>query len=254
MLFDADRTDIYNYNDIRRIVTGLFSFPDKFYSVHCIWNWNWTHLKLCREICSSVIAHWRRAYTHKHNSIVIILVVYAPEKQSTSLSLYYPIGILPMRNLLSQNFDNMLCTINWHWLVSFCIYRTEFSWIFHWRWYTHSCIKRIYINYRCKWCYVHFISIRRLRLLSRTRQSQSVNRFGRQFQPTFWRSFSLVRTHVSFIFICMFTIVCAVVCVCVFSCRLIYVKAHMKRDEMPRLLLPGEKESGRRREKEIDEC
>lgn len=67
---------------------------------------------------------------------------------------------------------------------------------------------------------------------SRTRSrahsvSQSVNRFGRQFQPTFWRYYA-VRLHIIQFYLYVYNCLCICVRVCVFSIvfRYIYGKVH----------------------------
>lgn len=141
-------------------------------------------------------------------------------KSKKPRSLAYPVCILHLHKILSQNFDNMLYNQSAltgvilhlsHWFRT-TKSKNEPSWIFHLRWYTHSCIKRIYINYRCKWCYVHFNQTHTLAL---TLVSLSVNRFGRQFQPTFWR-FSLVFYFYLYVYNCLCSCECLSVCACVF--------------------------------------
>lgn len=148
--------------------------------------------------------------------------------------------------------STICCTINWHWLVSFCIHRTdfapciaksanEFTWIFHLRWY----IKRIYINYRCKWCYVHFNQTLAL-ALALVSISQSID-LGVNFSPQF-DVILLYISHTIHFYLYVYNCLCTFECLCV--CVFFRVVINMKWDEMPWLLLPGEKESGRRTERD----
>ena len=138
---------------------------------------------------------------------------------SLSLSLSLSLDLNLNKIYIPRNFDNMLHIQLALTGVIPCISRIfeHSAWKLSFREYFISidvCIR-----------YLHklqvYMVLRSLQSVSHCRSlSLSVNRFGRQFQPTFW-CYSFVRLHIIH-FIHMLTIVCAVVvCVCVFflSCR-----------------------------------